>query len=290
MKYKAQKKALLEDRKGVAIARKNPEQEKLAFKEQVQQEESELNQLLESLSKKDLNPIIEEEFNKVKRKSEDVLKSSKDCLYNNIELTPIRDAHSGKIIYGFSLAEIRNDPSFVLVDGYSEGMARVKRNNKFGFYNEYGKKAIDFKYDYAENFKNGLSIVENVGRWYLIDKNGIEVVKFRKEVKKVSHYYSSFYKIKSNGEQLIEYASSRQSKIYKRIYTLENGIARVQDFDHKIGLIDSNGDEIVECKYYDILGFNEYGLAVVRTSLKSTNGLEHGFGIINRKGEYSLEV
>ena len=57
---------------------------------------------------------------------------------------------------------------------FSEGLASVKLNDKWGFLNKGGKEIIYLKYDYAEDFRNGLARVETNDKYGYIDKNGTE--------------------------------------------------------------------------------------------------------------------
>lgn len=76
-------------------------------------------------------------------------------------------------------------------DYFSDGLVRVKRNNKMGFANDKGKVLIPCIYDYAWPFENGVSkvsfnakILEEKGidhyrivseEWFLIDKTNTEI-------------------------------------------------------------------------------------------------------------------
>jgi hypothetical protein len=68
---------------------------------------------------------------------------------------------------------------------FSEDLAAVKKNDKWGFIDKTGKVVIDLIYDYeydmytAEHqypFKDGRAKVYKNGKYGMIDKNGIEVI------------------------------------------------------------------------------------------------------------------
>lgn len=58
---------------------------------------------------------------------------------------------------------------------FSEGLAVVELNDKKGFINREGKTIIDFEFDSASYFKNGKSCVQINGEDFIIDKNGNKI-------------------------------------------------------------------------------------------------------------------
>ena len=57
---------------------------------------------------------------------------------------------------------------------FSEGLAAVEINGKWGFIDHTGKEIIPLKYDDAGSFSEGLAPVKLDGKWGQIDKNGNE--------------------------------------------------------------------------------------------------------------------
>ena len=77
--------------------------------------------------------------------------------------------------------------SYESVSAFSDGMARVKLNGKYGYINSESKLVIECKFDYAKEFQDGLAAVsmggswdEDVGYvegvWGFIDKTGNVVI------------------------------------------------------------------------------------------------------------------
>jgi hypothetical protein len=62
---------------------------------------------------------------------------------------------------------------------FSEGLAAVKLDGKWGFIDKTGKKIIPLKYDDAEHFSEGLAPVKLDDKWGFIDKTGKEVTSFK---------------------------------------------------------------------------------------------------------------
>jgi len=72
---------------------------------------------------------------------------------------------------------------FDLVGVFSEGLAYVKKDDKFGFINEDGNVVIQLQFDHVNNFSSGKAYVWNQKRGYYIDKNGVEIRKNRNTYK-----------------------------------------------------------------------------------------------------------
>ena len=58
------------------------------------------------------------------------------------------------------------------VGDFSEGLAHVQLNGKYGFVNKSGEVVIPIKYDYARDFSEGLAAVQLNGKWGFINKSG----------------------------------------------------------------------------------------------------------------------
>ncbi|RLG25198.1 WG repeat-containing protein, partial [Methanosarcinales archaeon] len=55
---------------------------------------------------------------------------------------------------------------------FSERLARVVKNGKYGFVDKKGKIVIPLKYDNAGSFSEGLAWVEKDGKEGFVDKKG----------------------------------------------------------------------------------------------------------------------
>ena len=55
-----------------------------------------------------------------------------------------------------------------------EGIYSKKVGEKFGYFDKIGKEVIECKYDEVEEFSNGIAKVKLNGKWGFINKNGIE--------------------------------------------------------------------------------------------------------------------
>jgi uncharacterized membrane protein YhaH (DUF805 family) len=62
------------------------------------------------------------------------------------------------------------------VDDFSEGLALVELNGKYGYIDDTGTEVIPLKYDGAWDFSEGMSLVLLKGKYGYIDKTGKEVI------------------------------------------------------------------------------------------------------------------
>jgi len=186
--------------------------------------------------------------------AEQIIKSTEMCIAQDFEIIPIKDTQTGRITYGFSLEEIRKDPNYILIDDYSEGMARVKRSNKYGYYNQKGELAVDFKYDYAESFSSGLAVVKNIGKWFLINTDGSTSLSFDADVVSVSSIPSAPQTYLCKGRQgayLANAQGKRLSDYYQSIAPFDaNGYAVASNTEK--GLINLKGAIVIPSLYSEI--------------------------------------
>ena len=59
--------------------------------------------------------------------------------------------------------------------GFNEGLASVRQDAQWGFINTTGKVVIDLQYDDARLFSEGLAAVNKADKWFYINKQGQRV-------------------------------------------------------------------------------------------------------------------
>ncbi|MBK8968915.1 MAG: WG repeat-containing protein [Lewinellaceae bacterium] len=270
----------------------NIEKVKKEFKTELHKARLEFEAALSSLpgNAQDNGPL-NIKIRELKTVGESIIGSAENCMSEDFTIYPIRDSTSHKTIYGFSLKEIRNDPNYVFIDKFTNGLARVKRNNKFGFYNNEGKLAIPFKYDFAESFRENYTLVKNYGKWFLIDRNEKELFNFNSlvdkyefinEVREITYFsknlfvlYAKLDKKDRNRYNRVEYfVINDQGKIISGPFYYAPKDVRFETYEvtdnsgvevsNTYGLIDRNGRYIIELgKYSNIGEFNPEGVSIV---------------------------
>lgn len=133
---------------------------------------------------------------------------------------------------------------------FSEGMAPASKDGKWGFIDKKGNVVIDFQYDGAMPFSEGRALVLKDDYMGFIDKKGNEVIPCE---------YDNI------GEE-----------------GFQDGVARVYNQEGKWGLIDKNGDIVVEFGKYDRIGEISDGIISVQGELNDDWTRESGY--IDTKG------
>jgi hypothetical protein len=166
-------------------------------------------------------------------------------------------------------------PKYGDVGSFSDGLAWVALNGKYGFIDKTGKEVIPLKYDSAYDFSGGLAVIELDEKRGFIDKTGKEVVPPK--------YYSahSFSDglalvtlndkvgfIDMSGEEVIpceyyyNYPVTREEYAYR--YSCSDGIVMVTDGTDQLGYIDKTGNMIVPIGKYSYGNFFSDGMAAVQ--------------------------
>ncbi|MBQ0089131.1 MAG: WG repeat-containing protein [Prevotellaceae bacterium] len=129
----------------------------------------------------------------------------------------------------------------LLLDGLY--VVKDKRTEKYGYVNKNAELVIPTIYDYAEQFRNGITVVK-YGDKYLTINTQREVITEREQEK---GSYEPNMKI-LNYTRIWRYGDDGYSpKEY-----VDLSYIQVKDNDDNLGLLFNNGDEILPCKYGDI--------------------------------------
>ena len=88
----------------------------------------------------------------------------------------IRKKHKNKYYYAFVNEKGKQISKWYdKIYNFSDGLAKVTKNKRFGFINTKGKVVIPIKYSGADSFKNGKAIVNFNGFSYAIDTKGKKI-------------------------------------------------------------------------------------------------------------------
>lgn len=161
-------------------------------------------------------------------------------------------------------------PKFDQVDGFAEGMARVKVGKLFGYIDETGKLVVPARFQAASDFSEGLARVMLGYKWGFIDKSG------RMVIPATFATVSDF----SDGTFAATIESAPQGKRQYRLVdrtgklispsklsvtsTFSEGLALISDGekDLKQGYVNKQWDVVIQPQYLSASPFRD-GLAVV---------------------------
>lgn len=171
---------------------------------------------------------------------------------------------------------------------FSNGLAAVCLNNKFGYIDKSGNTSIPFIYDIAYSFSDGVAKVFNNGKLFFIDKSG-EILhgltekqhSIRRGEIVFSEGYSMFH-----GKEGVGFIDKNGDVVIPQVYLdakpFMEGLAVVKNKEEQAyGFIDKTGDMIVPSQYLNAQSYSE-GLAAVLD--KETNK----WGFIDKKGNVAI--
>ncbi|MFB2967844.1 WG repeat-containing protein [Aerosakkonema sp. BLCC-F183] len=173
-------------------------------------------------------------------------------------------------------------PKFDWVSNFSDGLARVKIDGKYGYIDKYGDVVIKPQFDEADDFYEGLAVVwisgQNSG---YIDKTGNFVIQpqFAKNAaKKFSEGLARVWVVNTYGyiDQTGRFVIERK---FPAASDFSEGLAAVRSGD-KVGYIDSSGYFIISPQFDYGDDFSE-GLAWVEIGGKR--------GYIDRSGKFVIQ-
>ena len=161
------------------------------------------------------------------------------------------------------------------VESFSEGLAKVELNDRCGYINRSGKEVTPLKYDYADDFSGGLAEVELEDKIGYVNKEGKEVTPIKYD--NVDKFSEGLARVALNGKW--GYINKSGKEImplkYDWVSGFSEGLAGVA-LNGKCGYINKSGKEVILLKYDYAKNFNK-GLAVVRLNDK--------WGYINKSGK-----
>lgn len=169
------------------------------------------------------------------------------------------------------------------IDDFSnDGLARVRKNNKWGFVSKLGEEVIPVKYDRANAFSEGLTMVGQKNTYYIIDENGEIITTLTFDLDEFGYF--------NNGKITVEKDKKvgvidKYGKIiipieYNNIFELSDNSYRVEK-DNKAGIINQNGKTIISIEYDEIDDFSQNLTIVTKDGKK---------GIINKQGEIIIPI
>lgn len=145
------------------------------------------------------------------------------------------------------------EPKYERVQNFSEGLAAVYANDRWGYVDKKGNVVIPLQYDYALPFHEGLAAVASNGYWGFINKAGEVAIKPQFEMIDIQP---------------------------DDIGGFSEGLAAVS-IDDRWGFVDKSGNIVIKPQYDYAFSFSE-GLAAVRHHDK--------WGYIDKQGKIVIEL
>ena len=179
---------------------------------------------------------------------------------------------------------------------FSEGLAAVSKNDKYGFIDTKGKVVIEPKYEWASSFSDGLAIVSTEGLYGAIDKQGKTVIPLEYEslgdfqdgsaaaarpAKDPEDYESKYGLINKKNEVVIPF-------MYESMGNLSESLIAVKK-DDKWGYVDTTNKSIIpiNLKYETVNDFSD-GLAAVFNYQEDSDNLKYGY--IDKTGKLVIPM
>lgn len=190
------------------------------------------------------------------------------------------------------------------ISDFSDGLAAVELDNKYGFIDKTGKEVVPPKYDSASDFSEGLAAVKLGDKYGYVDKTGKEVIPCQYGSAKdfengravvtastgqIANGHTVYAEgvIDKSGNVVVpfgEYQPSANSDKEK----YHDGLKAVQAKDNKWGFVDQAGNQIIPAKYDKTTYYNGFGDVSYTPSF--SNGLAavylsgKGYGYIDLHG------
>ena len=146
------------------------------------------------------------------------------------------------------------------VDRFSDGLAAVKKDKKYGYIDTQGRVVIPLEYDTTYGFSEGLAPVKKDGKWGYIDTQGRVVIQL--EYDKAGSFSEGLAEVQKDGkwgyidtqgQVVIPLEYDAIGPFYEHLEAIGSfdGLARVQK-DGKWGYIDTLGQVVIPLEYDDV--------------------------------------
>ena len=167
--------------------------------------------------------------------------------------------------WGFvnKLGRIIVSPQYLHVENFAYGYAKVQKGAKDGFIDKTGKIVIPIKYDFVSPFdENELALVNKDGKYGYINRWGREIIPIEYDDIDFS-FYEYLCSAKKDGKYAVVDVKGRliTSFLYDDISRFFGGVAKFK-LDDKWGLLNSFGEIIIPNEYEEIdFAYDELVLA-----------------------------
>ncbi len=173
-------------------------------------------------------------------------------------------------------------PQYDAAHFFSEGLARVKNNTKYGYINDGGKLVIPCIYDDAHDFSEGLSAIKIDGKYGYINKAGEIIVKPNYEF--ADQFSCGLARVKHKGlygfiDKLGNFIIKPEHHIAKNFTEDMALIGASAYYGWVYGFIDKSGKTVIKPQFEVAKEFS-CGFALVS---------DGKWGYIDKKGKYAIK-
>ncbi len=241
----------------------------------------------------------------VDKKGNEIMNFTHSYIYNfgpianDLFVVPAKDAlrglaivdKSGNVIMDGIAGFGQNIDGLINVHQICEGVGNFWNDGKWGFIDEKGKLVIDFQYDYAGSYVDGLAPVVKDGKYGYINKDNKYVIEPTFEYKNVFDLpvFSDGLLVVYEKPNVIVY-NTKGEKVFEKsddyvIQSFKNGYAEFKK-DGKAGYLDKKGNVAIKNQYRMVFDFSD-GLS--RVYLNYDDDKDTGeFEFINTDGKTIL--
>lgn len=160
---------------------------------------------------------------------------------------------------------------FDKMDELTNGKIRAKRNNKYGFIDEYGNTIIPFECDEIEDFIDGKVKAKKNNKWGFINEMNQILILF--EFDEVKDFIKGRAEACKNGKW--GFIDQKGNIKIEAVLSIKKDLVKIKKMGFW-GLCSLNGIEVGECEYDEIEEFSDGKIKVKKNS---------NYGHINEKGE-----
>lgn len=176
--------------------------------------------------------------------------------------------------------------------GYTQGLAVIKKDDKYGFVDESGKLVIPAIYQEAHPFSDNLALIKQADKYGYIDKSGKIAIK--PQYTDAWGFWEGRAKIEQNGKY--GFIDTTGKIVIKPTYTMigdwfEDGLVLFKQ-GNQYGFLDKSGKVAIKPQFDSAKDFAEGRAAVSKkTGKKDADGEElHQFGFIDKAGKVVIPI